>query len=157
MPASLGHASHSTSAAVRATFWKAALPNGELCIIPDSAAFGSVTGSDVAREIAKSAKEAGFHVSQEKLDKPFVIGGVANGTQTCNYRLNADLGVPLTDGTAATMNWKPPIVEGSGSGLPGLLGLDSMEENRAILDIGNKKLIYPGPGEVQYILPPWFA
>ena len=52
------------------------------------------------------------------------------------------------------MNWTPPIIEGTGEGLPGLLGLNNLEENRAILDIGSRKMIYPGPGEVKYILPP---
>ena len=38
--------------------------------------------------------------------------------------------------------------------MPGLLGLDSLEKNRAIIDTGKRIMIYPGPGEVQYILPP---
>ena len=52
------------------------------------------------------------------------------------------------------MNLKPPIVVGTGEGLPGLLGLDSLEQNRAMLDVGGKKMIYPGPGELVYNLPP---
>ena len=47
-----------------------------------------------------------------------------------------------------------PIVEGTGSELPGLFGLRSMEQQRAILDTDNRKLIFPGPGEVKIILPP---
>ena len=38
--------------------------------------------------------------------------------------------------------------------LPGLLGMDSLEKNRAIIDAGKGRLIYPGPGEAQIILPP---
>ena len=145
-PAELGH-SHSEPA-VRATFWKATLPNGDKTIIPDTGAFGSVTGAILARELAIEAKKHGANVSTEKLDTPFVIGGVGNGTQTCHYQLNIDLAVPETNGSATTMTWKPPIVGGSGEGLPGLLGLNSLEENRAILDVGNQQIIYPGPGKV---------
>ena len=108
----------------------------------------------MARELATDAIANGATVTTEKLDKPFVIGGVGNGTQSCHFRLNIDLAVPTTNGSATTFNWKPPIVEGTGSGLPGLLGLNSLEENRAIIDVGNKKMIYPGPGEVTYNLPP---
>ena len=50
--------------------------------------------------------------------------------------------------------WTSPIVEGNGEHLPGLLGMDSLECNRAIIDAGNGRLIYPGPGEVNIILPP---
>ena len=150
-PAERGHSN--SEPAVRATNWKATLPNGEKIIIPDTGAFGSVTGAILARELAIEAKKHGANVSTEKLDSPFVIGGVGNGTQTCHYRLNIDLAVPETNGSATTMNWKPPIVEGTGEGLPGLLGLNSLEENRAILDVGNKKMMYPGPGEVTYNIP----
>jgi hypothetical protein len=45
-------------------------------------------------------------------------------------------------------------VEGNGEDLPGLLGLRSLETDRAILDMGNKKLYFPGPGEVKIELPP---
>ena len=38
--------------------------------------------------------------------------------------------------------------------MPGLVRLNDLEKNRAILDIGGKKLIYPGPGKVTYNLPP---
>ncbi len=75
-----------------------------------------------------NSKEHGAKVYTEKLDKPFVIGGVGNGTQTCHFRPNIDLAVPETNGSATTMNWTPPIVEGTGEGLPGLLGLNSFSE-----------------------------
>ena len=45
-------------------------------------------------------------------------------------------------------------MEGDGSGLPGLLGLRTLEHERAILDTGNHELIFPGPGRVKIELPP---
>ena len=47
-----------------------------------------------------------------------------------------------------------PIVEGTGANLPGLIGLDSLKANRAILDMDKNQLIFSGPGEVKYELPP---
>ena len=47
-----------------------------------------------------------------------------------------------------------PIVEGSGEHLPGLLGLRTLEAQRAILDTAERKLYFPGPGKVQIIMPP---
>ena len=83
------------------------------------------------------------------------IGGVGQGTQTCQYALKTTLAVEhLGDGAAHLHEWTAPIVEGDGEHLPGLLGMDSLEANRAIIDAGNGRLIYPGPGEVNIILPP---
>ena len=48
-----------------------------------------------------------------------------------------------------------PVVQGEeGRKLPGLLGLKSLESQRAILDMGSRKLILPGPAGVKYDIPP---
>ena len=83
------------------------------------------------------------------------IGGVGQGRETCNYALKMNLAVEhIGDGTAHLHEWTAPIVEGSGEHLPSLLGMDSLEANRAIIDTGTGRLIYPGPGEVTINLPP---
>jgi len=107
----------------------------------------------LARAVATAAKANGARVSQETLTTPVIVGGVGNGTQTCKYALDVDLAVPTDDGSTATpYRWRAPIVEDSN--LLGLLGLDSLRRERAIIDVGNKRMIYPGPGEVEYTLPP---
>ena len=53
MPAEAG--TLTTDPVVRATIWKATLPNGERTIIPDTGAFESVTGAKLARELIKDA------------------------------------------------------------------------------------------------------
>ena len=63
--------------------------------------------------------------------------------------------LPSVDGTSASLHdLVTPIVEGTGEELPGLLGLRTLEQNRAILDVGSRQLIFPGPGKVEYKLPP---
>jgi len=47
-----------------------------------------------------------------------------------------------------------PIVNPPGNQLPGLLGARTLMHERAILDMGAKRLIFPGPGEVKMIMPP---
>ena len=47
-----------------------------------------------------------------------------------------------------------PIVEGTDECLPGLQGLRTLEQQRAVLDIGNRRLIFPGPGDVKTVPPP---
>ena len=126
-----------------------------LALIIDAGAFTSITGATLARSLAMAAKKNGVPVEQVKLDKPMKIGGVGQGTETCNYALKTTLAVEhIGDGASHLHEWTAPIVEGNGEHLPGLLGMDSLEKNRAIIDAGRGRLIYPGPGEVQIILPP---
>ena len=51
-------------------------------------------------------------------------------------------------------NLRAGIVEEPGENLPGLLGLDVLKSRRAIMDIGNKQLIFPGAGPVEVTYPP---
>ena len=48
----------------------------------------------------------------------------------------------------------PQIVEGAGRNLPGLLGLRTLERERAILDCGQKMLLLIGEGDTKLELPP---
>ena len=62
----------------------------------------------------------------------------------------------MTDNTGNTRLHRitAPVVTGAGEHLPGLLGLRSLEHERAILDCGTKKLHLLGRGEAQITLPP---
>ena len=62
--------------------------------------------------------------------------------------------MPTEDGPAQLFNLTAGVVEEPGEDLPGLLGMDVLRSRQAILDVGNKRLIFPGPGEVEIKLPP---
>jgi len=66
---------------------------------------------------------------------------------TCPLALTDD------DGDTHLHNITTPVIEGDGEHLPGLLGLSSLERNRAILDTGRRLLILPGEGDYEYVLP----
>lgn len=68
--------------------------------------------------------------------------------------VRTDLAIkPSDDNQGHLHEWKAQIVEGNDERLPGTLGMNSLESNRAIIDAGNGRLIHPGPGEVKVILP----
>ncbi len=85
---------------------------------------------------------------------PLTIQGVGNGTQACNWKMTVPIAAPNRDGAAGLHTITTPIAEGYGENLPGLLGVRSLEEAKAILDVDKRMLYFPGPGEVQIILPP---
>jgi hypothetical protein len=130
------------------------LTDGRLSVIVDPGAWTNLVGRTLARKAAERAIANGFKPQQKKMNQTLKVAGVGNGTQDCNWKIEVPIAIPHENG-AFPHQLSSPIVEGDGENLPGLLGLDSIERNRGILDMGDKKrLIFPGPGKVQIILPP---
>jgi hypothetical protein len=144
----------STTSALQTAYHTATqLSNGQLSFIVDPGAWTNLVGAKLARALTERAIANGHRPKQEKMNT-LSIQGVGNGSQACNWKLVSPIAVPHSDGHAHLHSIEAPIVEGTGEDLPGLYGLKSMEQRRAILDTGNKKLYFPGPGDVQIVLPP---
>ena len=128
---------------------------GKLSVIVDSGAWTNLMGINVARALAQRAIERGFKPSQNKMTRPLKVQGVGNGEQQCQWQCVTPVAVPHQDGSAGGGTFTAPVVQGGpGAQLPALLGLRSMEQQRAILDTGGRTLIIPGPGDVEIRLPP---
>jgi len=129
------------------------LPDGRLSFIVDPGAWTNLVGANMARKLTQRALQAGHKPQQVPMER-LNVQGVGNGSQHCNFKLQCPIAVPHADGASHLHKISTPIVEGTGADLPGLLGLRSLETDRAILDTGNKMLHYPGPGEINIQLPP---
>ena len=112
-------------------------------------------GAKVARSLAKRSLESGHKPEQSNMERPLDIQGVGHGSQQCQWQMNCPIAITNEAGEAKLHKLTAPIVEGrGGEDLPGLLGLRSLEHERAILDCGNRMLHLVGQGEVQLTLPP---
>ena len=129
------------------------LPDGRLSIIVDPGAWTNLIGAKLARQLVQRALKHGHKPQQVPMER-LNVQGVGNGSQACNFKLQCPIAVPHDDGNAHLHKISAPIVEGTGSDLPGLLGLRSLETDRAILDTGNRMLHFPGPGTTELVLPP---
>ena len=129
------------------------MPDGRISMIVDPGAWTNLIGAKLARKLTMRVLQAGLKPVQERMT-PMSIQGVGSGSQTCNWRINTPIAVTDKGDESSIHKILIPIVEGSGEELPGLFGLRSQEELRAIMDTGNRMLHFPGPGEVQIILPP---
>ena len=118
------------------------LPDGRLSIIVDPGAWTNLIGAKLARQLVQRALKHG-HKPQQLPMEQLNVQGVGNGTQACNFKLQCPIAIPHSDGNAHLHKISAPIVEGSGSDLPGLLGLRSLETDRAILDTGSRMLHFP--------------
>jgi hypothetical protein len=110
-------------------------------------------GENLAKAIGQRAVNHGLRPEQRKMSEPLNIQGVG-GHQKCEWQVTCPVAVPDGNGTSALHRFSAPVVRQNGSNLPGLLGLKSMEEHRAVIDITRKMLIFPGPGDVEIKLPP---
>ena len=98
------------------------------------------------------ALEHGYEPEQLPMTK-MIVNGVGKGSQEANFKVVCPIAVPHNDGKTHLHQITAPIVEGTGSGLPGLLGLRTLQQERAILDMGRQELIFPGQGEVAMCFP----
>ena len=126
----------------------------KLSVIVDSGAWTNLIGETLARRIAQRAVQAGHKPKQDRMATPPPIRGVGNGAQQCTWELTCPVAVPDADGQASGANFTAPVVSGPSKNLPGLLGLRSLEGQRAIIVTGKQELILPGKAEVKIGAPP---
>ncbi len=118
--------------------------NGVVGLLVDPGAHDNLIGE---RTLQALGKQAGHPVQLTPLDQPRSVEGVGTYSQTA---VNASL-VPIGVGGQCGTYTAPVI---PGSELPPLLGLKFLERKFAILDMGNRKLHFPGPGGVHIHLSP---
>ena len=125
------------------------LQDGRVGLLIDPGSYGNLVGeewlSEASSQLAKQPQ-----LLQRAV--PLQVGGVGRGAQTCRNDCQLPIAMCRSDGSVATGSFTSPVV--AGSGCPALLGLRTLQENRALLDTGKKQLHFLGSGEATIILPP---
>ena len=94
------------------------------------------------------ATPAGYGTELSPLEKRMQVDGVGENPSTC---LNsASVPIALEGGTVG--HYKASVIQGSE--VPALLGLESLERRRSIIDTVHGRLIELGPGAYELKLPP---
>jgi hypothetical protein len=125
---------------------------GKVGLIVDTGAWGNLAGSDWVRSLASCAVEAGFRPQEQRMPKPLVVSGVGKHSQECHWETVLPIALPRADGQHSVNTYTSPVVPNSQ--VPGLLGLRTMINKRAIVDTVNRQLHLCGPGPVELTLPP---
>jgi hypothetical protein len=123
------------------------LPSGREGLLIDCGAIGNMCGDKIAAHMQAAGQAVGQGSSWKDI-APISIGGVGKGDQEVCHE--ATLPVCLVDGTMG--QYKAIVVENSE--LPALYGLVGLTAQAAVIDCGNDRLIYPGPGGIKYNLSP---
>ena len=128
------------------------LADGNLGLLIDPGSYGNLCGQAWAEEAAKRAREQGYTAEFTPRKHPLTVGGVGKGSQTCTQDVLLPAVMERSDGTVQVGTYNAPVIQGSAT--PALLGLKSLREHRALLDISSGMLHLCAPGEVQLTLPP---
>ena len=115
---------------------------------------GNLAGDKWAREVSAMAITNKRRPEQVRRDRPLTVSGVGTGTQKCTHNVKLPIAMCRTDGTHSSGSFQVPVVPNSE--LPGLLGLQSMRDRVAILDMNKLQLHFCGPGDYDLVrhLPP---
>ena len=132
------------------------LADGRPAILVDPGSVGNLCGDKWAEKVAKTAKRAGLKPSFQQRRVPLNVSGVGNGSQSCNFDCALPVSLRHADDPNKASKGVLTIPSITDSNLPGLLGLQSLRKNRAVLDFNTLKLYFCGPGDsnIDSSLPP---
>ena len=134
------------------------LPDGRPCLLIDPGSVGNLCGDKWAKSVAQAAARNGHKPTYERRSKPLRVSGVGEGSQSCQYDCKLPIALrQCSDNPTAQISVghiTTPTVPNSE--LPGLLGLQALRTNRAILDMNTLKMYFLGPGDYDLArgLPP---
>ena len=131
------------------------LADGRPSITIDPGSVGNLCGDKWAKEVARAAAQNHHKPTYEKRPRPLTVSGVGHGSQECHYDCKLPVALQQTEGRGSVLgSLTAPAV--ANSDLPGLLGLNALRKNRAILDFSTLRLHFCGPAgiEMEKHLPP---
>lgn len=123
------------------------LANGREGILIDCGAIDHMAGSKVMGRMIASAAANGQGSVWSDI-KPISVEGVGQEATIVNQAC----AVPLCLATGDVGEYKAIVAPQSE--LPALYGLCGLRKNAAIIDVGNNRMIYPGPGGIKFTLSP---
>ena len=126
---------------------RARLPGGRRGLLVDTGAYGNLTGRAWVREQAHETGLHGMSSKQEELQQPMRLIGVGKGSQTCSCEVTV-VTCTIDERDEAHMDeFTEPVLNGEESmSIPAILGLQSLEDLKAVIDCGKGRIHFPGPG-----------
>ena len=109
-------------------------------LLVDPGAHDNLVGD---RTASRMEEIVGVEAKSLRMNKPLSVEGVGKNAQSAAAAKRMAVRLSNDEGAVVPGSFTAPVI--SDSDLPPLLGLKSLKSFRCILDIGNNKLIMPGP------------
>ena len=131
---------------------KTRLRNGKAALLVDPGAHGNLVGSQTMAQLVAQAASFGHSSQRRRLTKQMSVEGVGKHAQVAQHEQEVAIGFKDERGNLHAGKFSAPVIEDSA--LPPLWGRQSLAAQRALLDLGNNRLVLPGPGGVDLRLSP---
>ncbi|CAE7581720.1 RE1 [Symbiodinium sp. CCMP2592] len=125
------------------------LADGRLGLLVDPGSYGNLVGE---LWLQSATAQTGKASEIQERSQPLQVGGVGKGAQMCINECRMPIALLREDGSAATGSFSSPVVQMSGC--PALLGLRTLQQNNAILDMRTNQLHFAASDKVTIALPP---
>jgi len=100
----------------------------------------------------RAGEKAKLNPTQKEMDKAIGVEGVGASGQIAKEETNMPCVAKDDWGHTHQINYQAPVVPDSD--IPALWGQRSLEKNRTVLDMVNRKLYLCGPGRILFTPPP---
>jgi len=117
-------------------------------LLVDTGSCKNLSGDIWAKRVEDAGHAAGQGSRHSKLERPFPVDGVGSGSSQVEDVCELPIALPNGHASKFVTN----IIKNSE--IPGLLGLNSMDEHHVLLDIRNNKFILVGKGGYKLQLSP---
>ena len=131
---------------------KTRLKGGKAALLVDPGAHGNLVGSDTMAQLVAQAATFGHSSRRRRLPKQMSVEGVGKQAQVAQNEEEVAIGFRDDNGKLHLGKFSAPVIEGSA--LPPLWGRQSLAVQKAVLDLGNNRLVLPGPGGIDMRLSP---
>ena len=126
------------------------LADGRPSLIIDPGSVGNLCGNEWAKQMAIASSRFGKDPSFKRRESPINVSGVGHGSQQATH----DCYLPVAfrkkngpEGATTRAEGHISISSVQNSTLPGLMGLNALRKNRAVLDFNTQELLFLGPGD----------
>ena len=123
------------------------LQDDEVGVMPNTGAPDGLCGSVWADQQAQLCRQAGKPASQRLMQAPCSIQGVGNGVHTVHQEVELTAGLQDSSGNLYEERYIAPCLENSG--VPGFMGIQSLERNNALIRCRTGEIWFLGRGGVR--------
>ena len=125
----------------------AQLSGGREGLLVDTGAFGNLVGSEWVNRMKAIASRCKRSICYSPLKQSITVDGVGTGSSKADQQAEVPIALDGEDS-----RYTSPMVPDST--LPALWGFGPMEEKKAIVDTGGRKVLIPGPGGYRIFMSP---
>ena len=120
------------------------LDDGTIGLLVDPGAHDNLAGSNTTRHLAS---QIGVNAIHRRLELPLNVSGVGKDPQRANDAMIVEFQLMGQNDEVIQASYCAPVIDNSN--LPPLLGLKSLTDKRAVLDMHSRVLIFPGQGGIE--------